>query len=121
MNLINRERPTRTDLYGSDMENRAVEYLKKKDYEILERNYKNVLGEIDIIAYDKLAKRLVFIEVKARKSIRYGYGREAINEAKIQKIRNSALMYLKSKNKLDEAIRFDCIEFMGDKVSHFSI
>ena len=49
--------------YGKDSESIAVRYLKKNGYKILEQNYRNQLGEIDIIAKDK--KSLVFVEVKA--------------------------------------------------------
>ena len=33
-------------------EEQAIKFLKKKKYKILERNYKNKVGEIDIIALD---------------------------------------------------------------------
>ena len=55
-------------------ENISVDYLIKNGYKILERNYRNKIGEIDIIAlYDGI---LVFIEVKSRSNINYGYAFE---------------------------------------------
>jgi len=56
--------------FGKESESIAIRHLKKNGYKILEQNYRNKLGEIDIIAKDK--DTLVFIEVKARKSGRFG-------------------------------------------------
>jgi predicted AAA+ superfamily ATPase len=53
--------------FGEKSENLAVWYLKKNGYKILEQNYRNRMGEIDIIAKEK--KTLVFVEVKSRRSI----------------------------------------------------
>src|SRR3989339_682645 len=62
----------------------ASNYLKKKGYKILERQYKSQYGEIDIIAEHK--KTLVFVEVKARRSDDFGLPEEAVDERKLEKI-----------------------------------
>jgi putative endonuclease len=86
----------------------ALNYLLKKGANILNRNYRIKSGEIDIIA--KFNNELVFIEVKSRTSIKFGYPSEAVNYKKINKIINVAKYYL-LKNKLDNIdIRFDVIE-----------
>ena len=61
---------------GSLYEERATEYLKTKGYRILERNFRNRMGEIDIIAKD--GAYFCFIEVKYRTSNRYGSPLEAV-------------------------------------------
>ena len=66
------------NIYGKRSEIISTDYLKKKGYKILETNYKNNVGEIDIIAKDK--DYIVFIEVKARMSQAFGHPFEAINE-----------------------------------------
>ena len=61
-------------------ENVACEFLIKNGYKIICRNYRNKYGEIDIIASFK--NEVVFIEVKTRKSLRYGFPAEAVNAQK---------------------------------------
>lgn len=101
---------------GDIGENKAVKYLTDKGYEIIETNYKNKLGEIDIIA--KEGERIVFVEVKARTTAKYGYPREAVNEFKQRKIRMVAESYLKSKRLLNSYIRFDVIEILAGNITH---
>ena len=48
----------------------AAWYLQAKGYRILQRNYRTPMGEIDLVAKD--GKTLVFVEVKARRSYRFG-------------------------------------------------
>ena len=55
---------------GDIGENIACKYLIKNHYKILERNFKNSIGEIDIIARHK--KEIVFVEVKSRTNTAYG-------------------------------------------------
>ena len=58
-------------------ENIATEFLLKKGFQIIERNFLKPFGEIDIIAKDN--NYLVFIEVKTRKNSNYGFPREFVN------------------------------------------
>ena len=84
-------------IMGKKGEAIACAYLKKKGYKIVEQNYKNKIGEIDIICKD--GEELVFVEVKTRSTYRFGLPREAVNEWKQNKIHNVAMVYL-MKNKL---------------------
>ena len=95
---------------GKCGEDCAAQYLKKQGYKILEQNYKNKIGEIDIIA--KHNKTLVFIEVKTRKNSEFGTPAEAVTYYKKQKIVNTARYYL-AKNPTDMDISFDVIEVFG--------
>jgi len=71
--------------------------LEEEGYFILDRNYRNRYGEIDIIA--KKDKCLIFIEVKTRTNLEYGDPLEAINKLKISRIKRLASFYIAS-NKL---------------------
>ncbi|HHU69754.1 MAG TPA: YraN family protein [Thermoanaerobacterales bacterium] len=82
-------------------------YLKREKYNILERNYRCPLGEIDIIALYKGV--YIFVEVKTRTSIEFGLPLEAVNKKKQKKIRDIALFYLKSKNINNFNCRFDVL------------
>lgn len=92
------------------------DYLMKKGYRILETNYRNKLGEIDIIAFYNDV--LVFVEVKSRTSTSYGYAYEAVNYKKQRKIINTSLVYIKAKGFDKFQLRYDIIEvYMTNKLS----
>ncbi len=99
-------------LYGKKNEALATSYLKKKGYTIIANNYKNKIGEIDIIA--KYNNTTVFVEVKGRMSRKFGDPFEAIDYRKQNKIRMVATMYLKEHNLIDAPCRFDAISVLGD-------
>ncbi|HUL44867.1 MAG TPA: YraN family protein [Bacteroidota bacterium] len=92
---------------GAVGEQLAIEYLEKKAYHILQRNYRFEHGEIDIVADDHGV--LVFVEVKARSSREYGEPEEAVTESKRRKIRHTADGYLFENGIDDRICRFDVI------------
>lgn len=105
-----------TKVYGTQGEQLAYEYLTNKKYKILARNYTTKIGEIDLIANDK--DTIVFVEVKSRQSVRFGYPREAVTYHKQKKIRQVATQYLLKHKLTYSKVRFDCVEILGDKVTH---
>lgn len=100
---------------GDIGENIAKEYLKSKGYRIIKANFKNAIGEIDIIAYD--GEILVFVEVKYRKNSMFGLPREAVNLAKQNKIKLVATSYIKKYKLFDKACRFDVLEILDDEIT----
>ncbi len=94
----------------------ACEYLKKNKYKVLEKNYKNKLGEIDIIAKKKDV--LVFIEVKARDTLSFGGPSEAVNLIKQRKIKNVASLFLLQNHIENKPLRFDVIEVIDKEINH---
>ena len=100
-------------IVGTWGEIEACKYLKKKKYKILAQNYKNKLGEIDIIA--KKAKTIIFVEVKTKTTLEFGRPCEMVNETKQEKIRNVATLYLIQNHFIDVPIRFDVIEVLSEK------
>jgi len=103
---------------GTEKENLAAEYLRKKGYFIIEKNYRIRQGEIDLIARDGTC--IVFVEVKYRADGRSGDALEAVTSAKIRQISKTALFYLNQKKiSVDNTpIRFDVIGINGDTVTH---
>ena len=105
--------PNRFQRYGQDSETRAAAYLQKQGYTIVRRNFRAPCGEIDIIARD--GATLVFVEVKARRSDRYGGAKASITPAKISKITRTAQYYLKETRQSDTKVRFDVV-FIENKM-----
>ena len=99
---------------GSVYEEKAAKYLESLGYQILERNYRCRTGEIDLIARDK--GYLVFVEVKFRQDGRAGYGYEAVNWRKQQRIIRAARWYLMEKRMNEYHCRFDVVSFLGEEV-----
>ena len=95
--------------FGKQGEELAVNYLIEKGYEILERNWRNIHKEIDIIA--KKDNVLVIVEVKARQSDEYGEPDIAVTRQKQSRLISAANAYL-FQNKLDINTRFDIISII---------
>ncbi|SHK11878.1 YraN family protein [Tepidibacter formicigenes] len=89
-------------------ENIASEYLIKNNFNILQRNYRTKYGEIDLIASKD--NKIIFVEVKSRNSLDYGYPSEAVNYKKQNKIISTAKYYILSNNINNNNFRFDVIE-----------
>lgn len=100
-------------LLGQTGESLAVRYLKKNGYKIIETNYRNKLGEIDIIASDNDV--IVFVEVKTRRNNYYVHPKEAVTKKKQLTISRVAQAWLKSKNKIDLKARFDVVAILSDQ------
>ncbi len=106
----NQRRKTST---GEEGEQLALEFLKKKKYQILERNYRFGKGEIDIIA--KQGETLVFIEVKTQKHGDFGDPIYWINRRKQRQIGMIAKGYLYEKDIDEHDCRFDVITLTWEK------
>ena len=92
---------------GKRGEDEAVDFLQKKGYRILERNFRFEHGEIDIVAEDDAT--LVFVEVKARRTKSFGEPEEAVTEFKRKQVRKVAGGYLFEHSIESRECRFDVI------------
>jgi putative endonuclease len=101
----------RRSLLGQEGENTAAEYLRRRGYTILHRNYRTRSGEIDIIA--RHGKALVFVEVKTRRTSDYGSPAAAVTSRKQQQISRVAEEYLARKNLFDSEARFDVVSVLA--------
>ncbi len=102
---------------GDEGEKIAIDFLKSKGFDILEKKYHFGKGEIDIIAKDRSDNFLVFIEVKMRQNLDYGGPEYAITPSKIKQIRKIAAFYL-YQHKIEEIdCRFDVIAIFARKNS----
>ena len=102
---------------GKRCEDLAVDFLFNQGYKILYRNYRSPFGEIDIIAEDQSS--IVFVEVKARATLNYGYPEESVNHQKQKKIIQTAEAFLLEHDTLsDRVFRFDVISIYKGKIKH---
>lgn len=92
---------------GNAGEDLAAAALKKQGYKILERNYRTTLGEIDVIARHQ--GFLVFLEVKTRRSVRFGEPQEAVSPTKQARLKRLADYYVKVKRLGEVKVRFDVV------------
>ncbi len=92
---------------GKKGETLALRYLKKEGFRIITQNYRNRIGEIDIIAQE--GEVLVFIEVKTRSGDDFGAPQAAVDYRKQLKISQVALSYLSEKGLMSCCCRFDVV------------
>ncbi len=115
---------------GTFYENAAAEYLEERGYRILERNYQNRYGELDLIAIEvpegaealsteeifwRFEPRLSICEVKYRRTGECGDPAEAVTKNKMRHIcRVTIGFYLDHHLMDDHPCRFDVITVQGD-------
>ena len=98
---------------GDVGESIAEKYLVSKGARILARNYTVRGGEIDLIA--ELDDTILFVEVKLRRSDRFGSAYEAITPAKQRRLSFAAKVYLQKNGLWDRKFaRFDAILILPD-------
>ncbi len=81
---------------GQKGEDLACEFLRKKGYQILERNFKRKWGELDIVAFDKKNKILVLVEVKTFQKEGNLRPEDELTFKKLKNFKKSALFYANS-------------------------
>jgi putative endonuclease len=95
------------DAVGRFGEQVAAEHLEQSGLQMLARNWRCADGELDIVARDGDA--LVFCEVKARTSVRFGDPSEAVSRDKAARIRRLALRWLAANGVSGRELRFDVV------------
>lgn len=93
--------------FGKEAEELAADYLTKKGYKILARNYRYLKAEVDIVA--KTGNTVVFVEVKARATDAFLEPHEAVNKKKIRLIISAANEFMAERN---QEARFDIISVL---------
>jgi putative endonuclease len=109
-----------TNPIGKKGEDIAVEYLKKKGYKVIERNFRKGYGEIDIVAIKNNV--LVFVEVKTRTSETFGTPFESITSWKLKPLIKTAQYYSMIHPELPNELRIDAIsvvlEGLKESIEH---
>jgi len=94
-------------LLGREAEAAAERLLRRKGYRILERNVRVGRGELDIVA--RVGETLVFVEVKARRTDRYGGVAYAVTAQKKRQLIQLAARYLARRRLEGQPCRFDVL------------
>ncbi len=97
---------------GKSGEEMAAQYLEKKGYEILHKNWRYSYYEIDIVA--RKGKKLHFIEVKTRSSSFYGHPEESVSKRKFGFLKKAAHEYLQ-RNPGNNWIQYDIVSITFNK------
>ena len=104
---------TRRHVLGIYGETLAANYLRELGYEILERNWRCSIGEIDLIAKDK--DRWVFVEVKTRNGAGFGHPLEAITHEKMARLRKLVGEWCRLRQVSGVQVRIDAISVLVDQ------
>lgn len=100
---------------GTINEDRAIEYLQKNDFVILERNFRVRQGEIDVVGLHQNC--LVFVEVKFRSGNKHGEAVEAVGVTKQRQICKVSQFYLAFHPDMGaKNIRYDVVTVVNDQV-----
>ena len=92
---------------GRSGEDAAERLYRKLGYRVLERNYRCRAGEIDLVV--RRGPTIVFCEVKARRTDRWGEPSEAVRRAKQLRLKRLAAMWLAERRPGAVDIRFDVV------------
>ncbi len=92
---------------GDQGEDFACQYLIERGYRLLERNVLTRGGEIDLVMRD--GAWLVFVEVKARYGLEFGYPEEALTKEKQRHLRSAVFCYLREHGGLAQSWRLDVV------------
>ncbi len=106
-------------VFGQWGEDQAAQFLESKGYEILARNVRTEHGELDLIA--KKNKKLVFVEVKTRRSNQFGFPEEAVTAKKQRHILEAAETYISAHPELLGGWQVDVISIQAIKGSPLEI
>ena len=101
------------DTLGRRGEDLAVDYLAGAGLEIVERNWRCSLGEIDIVARD--GSETVFVEVKTRAGLGYGHPLESITVAKLARLRRLAGAWCEAHPGSFTSIRIDAVAVIAPR------
>ncbi|WP_394938327.1 YraN family protein [Psychromicrobium sp. YIM B11713] len=103
---------------GKAGEDLAADFLSRRGFEVVDVNWRCARGEIDLVALD--GDIVVVVEVKTRRSLRYGHPFEAITDTKLRRLRTLAVLWARHHGYLSSRIRIDAIAVLalrGDEPS----
>jgi putative endonuclease len=101
------------DRVGAYGEQVAVNHLQHSGFTVLDRNWRCDLGEIDIVARD--GDCLVVVEVKTRRSARFGTPAEAVTAEKLARLRRLAARWVLTMGVHPARMRIDVVAVLPQR------
>ncbi|PFG33553.1 YraN family protein [Sanguibacter antarcticus] len=92
---------------GRHGENVAARFLTEAGYRVVDRNWRGVRGELDIVALD--GDELVVVEVKTRRGTGYGHPAEAVTPVKLARLKRLAGQWLHDHETRVASVRIDVV------------
>lgn len=97
---------------GAWGEEQVVQYFQELGYEILDRNWRYRLGELDLVVYDPRREAIVAVEVKTRRQVIYGSPEESITPAKLKRLRVLLMAWMHEKGQHSRRIEIDILALL---------
>ncbi|MFC1467566.1 YraN family protein [Verrucomicrobiota bacterium] len=114
MRLLKKIKPQpehlKTGIWGEKV---AARFLRKEGFRVVARRVKVGRDEIDLIARRK--EQLIIVEVKTRRSEKFGRPASAINKRKRLALQRATIRYLNKLHRPPRYVRIDCIEVIGQR------
>lgn len=101
--------------FGKWGEEAAASFLMKKGCELIEKNWRSRQGEIDIVMRD--GDTIVFVEVKTRRTVDFGYPEESLSVEKLDRLCRTCEEYLERFPE-KQSYRIDCVAIIGNQKSY---
>jgi putative endonuclease len=99
---------------GQAGEDRAAAWYRSRGYTVVARNWRCREGELDLVVHR--GRTLVFVEVKARRTDRFGIPAEAVTPAKQRRLRALARRYLEVTDARVGHLRFDVVSILAGRL-----
>ena len=99
---------------GAAGEAEAASWYEEHGYTVVHRNWRCREGELDLVV--RRGRELVFVEVKTRRTDRFGVPAEAITRDKQRRLRGLAMRYLEATGVRAGALRFDVVSILGGRL-----
>ena len=99
---------------GAAGEEQAAAWYVARGYAVLDRNWRCREGELDLVV--RRGREVVFVEVKTRRTDRFGIPAEAVTRDKQRRLRTLASRYLATRDARAGRLRFDVVSILAGRL-----